>query len=71
MLQKQELSQGSEVEKNMMYKAVVTIDATFTNCLVEQIENKKTPFPDNSFVRITEKGVTYLVNTDYIIFCEI
>lgn len=55
----------------MMYKSVVTMDVTFTNCLVEQFEDKKSPFPNNSFVRITEKGVTYLVNTDYIIFCEI
>lgn len=56
----------------MMYKTITMADeTTFVNCLVEQIDDKKTPFPDNSFVRITEKGVTYLVNTDYIIFCEI
>lgn len=56
----------------MMYKTITMADeTTFVNCLVEQIDDKKTPFPDNSFVLITEKGVTYLVNTDYIIFCEI
>lgn len=55
----------------MMFKTVETMDVTFKNCVVEKIDTKKLPFPDNSFVRITEKGVTYLVNTDYIIFCEI
>lgn len=56
----------------MMFKIIAMADeTTFANCLVEQIDDKKTPFSDNSFVRITEKGVTYLVNTDYIIFCVI
>ncbi len=52
----------------MMFKTVETMDVTFKNCVVKKVEIKKSPFPDNSFVRITEKGVTYLVNTDYIIF---
>ena len=57
------------MEKEFRFSFLNTMDDQFENCVVK--EAKKTPFPDNSFVEITEKGKSYLVNTDYIISCVI
>ena len=51
-----------------MFKRVFVMDGTFENC--EIVKPQKTPFPDNNFVMLTENGKKYLLNADYIIFCE-
>ena len=45
------------------------MDIEFTDCIVEKIEN---PFSDeHTFIKVTEKGKTYYLNLDYVIFYEI
>lgn len=53
------------------FKSLLTMEGEFVDCYIEQMSDKENPFPGNSFVKVTEKGVKYLINTDYIISCVI
>lgn len=53
------------------FKKIFLYDEEFSECLVYPLDDKKSPFPNNSFVRVIEKGTEYLINTDYITFCVI
>ncbi len=43
-------------------------DVLLKNCILEPIPQDEQPFGDNRFVKVTEDDMTYLANTDYIVW---
>ncbi|WP_304653133.1 hypothetical protein [uncultured Ligilactobacillus sp.] len=43
-------------------------DVLLQNCILEPIPQDEQPFGDNRFVKVTEDDMTYLANTDYIVW---
>lgn len=58
-----------DLKNSKKFKSIVCMDIEFTDCIVEKIKN---PFSDEHiFIKVTEKGKTYYLNLDYVIFYEI
>lgn len=58
-----------DLKNSKKFKSIVCMDIEFTDCIVEKIKN---PFSDeHTFIKVTEKGKTYYLNLDYVIFYEI
>lgn len=54
----------------MKVKGITTIDSEiyFRECEIQEVpEEIKKLFPDQNLVKVTEKGKSYILNTDYII----
>lgn len=49
---------------------LITVDDTFTNCLIEPVAKGEWPYSDQTFLKVKEKGRTFLVNTDYVMTIE-
>ena len=43
-------------------------DVLLKNCILEPIPQDEQLFGDNRFVKVTEDDMTYLANTDYIVW---
>ncbi|MCR1891019.1 hypothetical protein NSA16_07545 [Ligilactobacillus murinus] len=43
-------------------------DVLLQNCILEPIPQDEQPFGDNRFVKVTEGDMTYLANTDHIVW---
>ncbi len=43
-------------------------DVILKNCILEPIPQDEQSFGDNRFVKVTEDDMTYLANTDYIVW---
>lgn len=51
-------------------KGITTIDSEiyFRECEIQEVpEEIKKLFPDQNLVKVTEKGKSYILNTDYIV----
>lgn len=54
----------------MKVGGITTIDSeiTFGECKVQEVsEEVKKLFPNQNLVKVTEKGKSYILNTDYIV----
>lgn len=51
-------------------KLLITVDDTFRNCLIEPVTENEWPYSDHTFLKVKEKGRTYLVNVDYVMTIE-
>ena len=54
----------------MKVKGITTIDSeiSFGKCDIQEVpEEIKKLFPDQNLIKVTEKGKSYILNTDYII----
>ena len=54
----------------MKVKGITTIDSeiNFGECEIQEVpEEIKKLFPDQNLVKVTEKGKSYILNTDYIV----
>lgn len=66
---KEKWGRSLEFENSKKLKLLVCMDTEFTDCIVEKIKN---PFSDeHTFVKVIEKGRTYYLNLDYVIFYEL
>ncbi len=53
-----------------MVKMLITVDDTFTDCVIEPVVSDEWTFLDNKFLKVKEKGHTYFVNVDYVMTIE-
>ena len=54
----------------MRIGGIATIDSeiSFGECDIQEVPEKiKKLFPDQNLVKVTEKGKSYILNTDYIV----
>lgn len=54
----------------MKFQGITTIDSEiyFGECDIQEVpEEIKKLFPDQNLVKVTEKGKSYILNTDYIV----
>ncbi len=59
------------INKKRVVKMLITVDDTFTNCLIEPVAKDEWPYSDQTFLKVKEKGRTFLVNTDYVMTIEL
>lgn len=58
-------------KKKRVVKMLITVDDTFTNCLIEPVAKGEWPYSDQTFLKVKEKGRVFLVNTDYVMTIEL
>lgn len=54
----------------MKVEGITTIDSeiSFGKCDIQEVpEEIKKLFPDQNLIKVTEKGKSYILNTDYIV----
>ena len=54
----------------MKVEGITTIDSeiSFGECDIQEVpEGIKKLFPDQNLIKVTEKGKSYILNTDYIV----
>lgn len=54
----------------MKVEGIITIDSeiSFGECDIQEVpEEIKKLFPDQNLIKVTEKGKSYILNTDYIV----